>query len=289
LRGLLAIHAYRFLSINQFAKASDLKPSFVRDLLRDYERRHVLGSIGNVGIKGVGKTPKLYYLTRKGYGVLLEASGLRDDELGAFVPAHTNTRWSPAMYHRMATVDLMLAMESSLSVTSHLRLVDSRIEYRRVKRGRGVVPETSDFVALPEAAGNRIVPDAAFVFEKTLTGARALFFLETDMGTERITRGTKTGYSIIDKMRQYERYLTGGRFADTYRVWGDFKFFTLLFVTNSPERVQNIRRAVSALDPKLHAYFQLTTFESVQNDFLGANWYSRDPRSAAPSSIVRGT
>ena len=73
--GLAAIQRYRYLSVEQFARAAGLKPSFVRDLLRDYERRSVLSATGNVGLLGGSKAPKLYYLTETGHMLVAEALG----------------------------------------------------------------------------------------------------------------------------------------------------------------------------------------------------------------------
>ena len=66
--GLFFIQRYRFLTIVQFARASDLSRHRAEDLLRALELRGVLGHFGHVLIPGHGKTPKAYYLKRKGLG-----------------------------------------------------------------------------------------------------------------------------------------------------------------------------------------------------------------------------
>src|SRR4051794_32328100 len=72
--GLYFIQRYRFLTIAQFGRAAGLKPSFSAELLRSLEARGFLGYFGNVGMRGHGKTPKVYYLTRKGYELLRRES-----------------------------------------------------------------------------------------------------------------------------------------------------------------------------------------------------------------------
>src|SRR5215212_43247 len=72
--GLYFIQRYRFLTIAQFGRAAGLKPSFSAELLRSLETRDFLGYFGNVGMQGRGKTPKVYYLTRKGYELLRRES-----------------------------------------------------------------------------------------------------------------------------------------------------------------------------------------------------------------------
>ncbi len=277
LAGLLAIHRYRFLSVDQFARASDLRPSHVRDVLRVFERKAILGSIGNVGLRGGSKAPKLYYLTRSGYQTMLDAGGLFTEEVGQFRKAHTSTKWTPVMAHRMATIDVLLAAENALKNSDTYRVVDTRHEYRRVKRGRhGDQPETSDFVAKEEISENRVVPDAAFVIERFDTSTRGLFLVELDRGTERLSRGSPSGYSISDKFQLFERYLTGGRFAQRYSDLGEFQFFTLLFVTTTETRIANTRHVCSALSPALHPYFKLATIEDVRDRFLEPIWWGRD-------------
>jgi hypothetical protein len=82
--GLYFIQRYRFLTIVQFARAAGLKPSFSAELLRSLEARHFLGYFGNVGMRGHGKTPKVYYLTRKGFELLRRESDIPDEVLGTF-------------------------------------------------------------------------------------------------------------------------------------------------------------------------------------------------------------
>jgi hypothetical protein len=53
------------------------------------------------------------------------------------------------------------------------------------------------------------------------------------MATERIV--TRISHdrrlTLRSKIEQYDRYLTSGRFAKTYAAYGEFRHFTLLFVT----------------------------------------------------------
>ena len=64
--GLFFINRYRFLTIAQFAKASELSRDRSEALLRQLSRRDIVGSFGNVVIAGAGKTPKVYFLKRRG-------------------------------------------------------------------------------------------------------------------------------------------------------------------------------------------------------------------------------
>jgi hypothetical protein len=287
--GLFFIQRYRFLTIDQFARATALKRSTAADQLRMLERHSLLGYFGNTGLGGRGKTPKVYFLTRRGWEVLARESGVPAELIGSFKEIHVQTRWSPQMDHRLATIDVMLAAEGAVHERSQLSIVRTFLDYRRVKRGSHIVRETLDYVAKEETTDNRIIPDAAFVLENIESGRRALFFLEVDMGTERIisqiTRDKKL--SLLHKLAQYDVYLQGMRYRQTYAPFGDFRFFTLLFITQSEQRVDNIRRGMAALSPELSAYYRLTTYRQAMADFLGPIWKSRRLEETGTYSLVR--
>src|SRR3954449_8732646 len=82
--GLYFIQRYRFLTVAQFGRVTGLKPSFSSELLRSLEARGFLGYFGNVGTRGHGQTPKVYYLTRKGYELLRRESDIPDELLSTF-------------------------------------------------------------------------------------------------------------------------------------------------------------------------------------------------------------
>jgi protein involved in plasmid replication-relaxation len=275
--GLYFIQRYRFLTIAQFGRAAGLKPSFAAELLRTFEARNFLHYFGNVGMHGHGKTPKVYYLTRKGYELLRRESDIPDEVLGTFKETFVEAKWSPQMYHRLYLVDLLIALEAAVRSREHLSLSRTWLEYRRVKQRGRTIRETTDFVAAEETPENRIIPDAAFVLENLETHRRGLFFLEMDMGTERIVSRISRDPRITlhFKMEQYDRYLQSGRFAQTYRPWGEFGFATVLFVTNSEARMNNIRREMLDLPPALHPYYRFNTYERTAADFLNAEWKAR--------------
>src|SRR5437763_14076077 len=80
--GLFFIQRYRFLTIDQFARAADLNRSTAADQLRFFERHGMLGHFGNTGLAGHGKTPKAYFLTRKGWELLQRESDIPPELLG---------------------------------------------------------------------------------------------------------------------------------------------------------------------------------------------------------------
>jgi hypothetical protein len=288
--GLFFIQRYRFLTITQFARASGLTSAVhAGEVLRALELHGLLGHFGHVRIPGHGKTPKAYYLKRRGWELLRRESDIPDELIGSFVEAHLEASWSPQMYHRLRLIDLIIALEIGVRSRPHLNLVRTLVEYRRTKKAGRIARETTDFVASDETPENRIIPDAAFVLENVETGKRGLFFLEMDMATERIVTQISHDRRITlrYKLEQYDRYLTGGRFAQTYASLGEFRHFTLLFVTYGEERIDNIRRAMADLPAELHAFYRFNTFETAHADFFAAQWKSRAPGDDSRYGLIR--
>ena len=181
------------------------------------------------------------------------------------------------MYHRLRTVDLLITLEVAVGRRPHLAIVQTFLEYRRIKRGNQIINETMDYVDSPESAENKIIPDAAFILENTTSKRRALFFLEMDMGTERIITASPLSKqtNLLRKFSQYDRYLKSFRYTKTYQEFGQFRLFLMLFVTLNETRIENIRRELQDLPEELSAYYRFATFEAAMQDFLGAIWKSR--------------
>jgi Replication-relaxation len=185
LAGLYFIQKYRFLTITQFARIAGFSNYHAGEILRNLEARNVVGFFGFTTIRGHGKTPKVYYLKRKGWELLQTDSEYPPERIGPFMEVSREFGWTPQMYHRLRLLDLFVALEVAVRQRPHLELIQTLIEYRRL---RGTyVRETTDFVAGTDTPENRIIPDGAFVLENMETGRRGLFFVEMDMGTERIT------------------------------------------------------------------------------------------------------
>src|SRR5512147_1400531 len=61
--GLFFVQRYRFLTIDQFARASGMHRDTASRQLRSLELRGVLSHFGNACLPGHGRTPKVYFLT----------------------------------------------------------------------------------------------------------------------------------------------------------------------------------------------------------------------------------
>ena len=275
--GLYYIQRYRFLTIPQFSRVSLLKHRAASDQLRSLERGGFLGHFGNTGMPGYGKTPKAYFLTRKGWELLRRESGIPEELIGTHKEVHVEAKWSPQMYHRLKTVDLMLSAEVAVRQRPALTMVATFIEYKRVKRGMQIMRETTDFVASPATSANRIIPDGAFIIENITTKKRALFFVEMDMGTEQIVSLLIKGHphTLQHKLVQYDKYLQSLRYRQTYASWGHFDFFTLLFVTIGQGRIDNIRQKLADLSPRYSDYYRFAEYAQATGDFFAPIWKAR--------------
>jgi hypothetical protein len=170
--GLFFIQRYRFLTIDQFARAGSLNRSTASDQLRFMERHGLLNHFGNTGLAGHGKTPKAYFLTRKGWEILVQESDIPLEFVGSYKQIHVDARWSPQMYHRLRTIDMMISAKLSVRNRPYLSMVKTLLEYRMVKRGSRIERETTDYVTDEQISENRIVPDAAIIIENIETKKR---------------------------------------------------------------------------------------------------------------------
>jgi hypothetical protein len=289
IRALCAMHSFRFLTILQFARVSGVSYKHGADVLLSLERSGAVGFIGYTSIPAHGKTPKVYFLRRQGFMQLSQATDMPGSEIKAFRETHKELAWTPAMYHRIRLVDCFLALERAVATRPQLTLQKTFLEYRRVRGS--AERETTDYAAEPRSSANRIVPDGAFILENREKGRAGLFFVEMDMGTERVTapRSGDPRATIRGKFEQYDKYLTSGRFVQSFSAYGEFSYFVMLLVTIKPERIDNIRAAVSDLPENLHTYYNLTTLAAAEKDFLGPIWKSRDPKDTVLHALVSDT
>src|SRR5918995_720342 len=224
--GLFYMQRYRFLTIDQYARVTQKNPSTAKGQLRHMQRLGLLGFFGYVGLIGHGKTPKVYFLTRKGFDLLVSEADIPAELLGSFKEVKVEAAWSPQMYHRLRTVDLLISLEVAVQKRPHLTIINTFLDYRRIKRGNQIIHETTDFVGTQETMENKIIPDAAFILENMQTGKRGLFFLEMDMATERIKslqlRNHKA--TLHHKFSQYDRYLKSFRYKQKYQVYCPGKY-----------------------------------------------------------------
>lgn len=281
---------YRHLTVIQVATISGLRKKSASELLLRLERQKLLSSFGNVGIRGYGKTPKVYFLTRRGHRILAEECYAAGRDIPPFQPINVTTRWSPLMFHRIATLDVLSYVERDCGSLNEYELVGTLVEYRRQKVGTRWRKETTDFVANTKDPADKIVPDAGFAMRHRATGKSALFLIEVDCGTMRLDTSIEDEdiATFIAKLGQYDRYLASGRIRDRHPQLGQFNGFHLLTVTTSTKRITNMRTAARSLSPKFHKFFRFCTFDQVRQSILHEDWLSRDHADHNMYRLIKG-
>ena len=153
------------------------------------------------------------------------------------------------MYHRLRTVDLMISAEVAVRSRPQFSMVQTFLEYKRMRRGRHIVRETTDYVASPEISDNRIIPDGAFILENIETGKRGFSSWKWTWPTMRIasdiTRDSKV--TLLYKIRQYDLYLQSLHPVGT-GIWGIPGYFN---GSGSSGRGRISRRARAERGPQL--------------------------------------
>lgn len=290
LTSLAAISRYRYLSVRQVAVIAGIRDKSASAMLLKLQRQKLLGSFGNTGIRGYGKTPKLYYLTKRGHGLLASEYAEQGREVATYRAIKISSRWSPLMYHRIATLDALAYLERDCKALQDYALVDTLVEYRREQVGADWRKETTDYVSDMLTPENKIVPDAGFVLENRKSGKRALFLIEVDCGTMRLTtsKPALSPQTIVHKLAQYDRYLASGRVAKRYPKLGEFAGFHLLFITDSAARVANVRQAAASLSQDFHPYYRLSTQNDIAKQFLHDGWLSRDHADHKTYPLING-
>jgi len=288
---LSAICEYRYLSVNQVAIMVGVRPKSASEMLLRLERTKLLGSFGNTGIRGYGKTPKLYFLKKRGHSLLAEELEAEDHPVPPFRQINISSRWSPLMFHRLDTLDVMAAVERDCAKLTDYHLAGTLVEYRREKLGARWQKETTDYVAEPLVPENKIVPDAGFALQHIESGKRALFLIEVDCGTMRLsTKQSDTGVkTFTDKLAQYDQYLASGRVTNRHPRLGTFSGFHLLVITTSDERIANMRAAAAKLSPDFHRFYRFSTLEKIRQNLLHEHWLSRDHADHKNYKLIKGS
>ena len=272
---LYYLQKYGFLTIAQACLILDNERNqqVIGRRLRLMADNRLVGSFGwhRVGFKNV---PKVYYLKKKGYDLLLDRD-FSFSQLGK-LKQRNNPTWSDKTNHRIHLIDLFLALELAVKRIERLELVKVFLEYNRIKEGKTAVSETTDYVADERYEETRIVPDGAFLLRSQKTGASRLYLVEMDMGTEGIAGrlGQNPEARLYERFKRYDQYLLSGRYAKKYAHWGNLNYFVLLFVTLPENRLEHIREKVSDLNSNLHSYYLFKTYKNLMNSFFDG-WKSR--------------
>lgn len=264
--GIRVLADLRLLKTAQFAKASGLTTKHAGHVLRDLKHFGYVGQSGGGVIPGRGRAPQIWFLTNLGWHYFNEISEL---DLPTFKHAKPIRAWSQTMPHRLASVDIFLALQNAMRKSSIAYIQHAGFDFRTIEAETGRRKETTDF--LDRAQTKKIIPDAAFHVLRQ-DGHEALLFLETDMGTEGVKTKSPTNISLTTKLKAYNQYLRARSFQTKYCSWGRFEAFMLLFVTTTKARIERIIAKAMGELSEIKFLILFSTHEAVATDPLGAIW-----------------
>ena len=170
--------------------------------LRTLESWGLLASYGGHR-EGYVNTFKIFYLTLKGFNLLIDETKLE-------LPPHRKTsqpNWTTKTKHRTKLIDIFISLERAVSKVDFISLDSVYLEYQRIKEtGRNLASTTDTF------NGQKIAPDGAFILSSSRTNTKSLFFLEADLATEQISSQIPIGKQagLQDRFQSYEDYLFSG-------------------------------------------------------------------------------
>lgn len=194
-----------------------------------------------------------------------------------------------AVQHMLGLNDLRIAFEQACGSSDGIKLVEFIPEYKGVRRldgrpGRAV----EDSVAVREGVGTEgiLIPDAVICLGNTATGKQALFFLELDLGTEKLVSLGRGHYSLLKKMLLYREYLnTSGfeRYNDMFKY--EFKGFRVLTIMNNASRIRRLRAELTQRDIRKFVWFAVAD-KVTRDTILDKIWIKADKEDNGQYSII---
>ncbi len=267
---LVDLYKHRFLTIAQ------LQRLHFPSMQTAYRRMRLLKTAGYVSSFTVANTDESIFMpSLQGLQAVAEALGVDRQQL-KWVETKAKPRDYYFMRHFLAINDFRITLRLACEA-SGIHLLGFIPDYYGEKSDNGTVSKYIRDVICDVAHQRQEVahtPDGVFALERD--GKQALFFLEVDRGTEVVSDPSK---GLSKALTFYAEYLLSGkyqRYTKDFSV-NQFKGFRTLLVTSSSDRVENIRRAASALpvSEKAKQFCWLTTFEQVESQgLLQAIWKS---------------
>jgi predicted transcriptional regulator len=137
-----------------------------------------------------------------------------------------------------------------------------------------------------DAKAKHIIPDGVMCLKNRANGKKALFFIELDLGTEKIKTSTPKEYSLVEKMLVYKEWMKLREYDKYSEKFGySFKGFRVLVIMNSQIRKRKLRNELSKHGIKQFIY--LTDCAKIVNGKIFDRIWSRcDFRDEGKYSII---
>ncbi len=146
--------------------------------------------------------------------------------------------------HTIELNKMRIAFEKASQESDKIKLIDFIPEYKgKIEKGK-IKRLVEQEVLLPDGIGKTtLIPDAVICLENERTKKKGLFYLEVDLGTEKITTGNKDDYSLLKKMMVYKEYVKSKKYKKYNDVYNyDFNGIRVLSVMDSSTRIRSLRR-----------------------------------------------
>ncbi|MBS0264875.1 MAG: replication-relaxation family protein [Planctomycetes bacterium] len=220
---------------------------------------------------GSGAPASVYHLSRKGAEFLAEHFENPEFNLSPTSPPPHHL-----ILHWLAISDTHILLNQALALRGDIRKESWINEYDVVNKDEAVPEKRFQLYTLIRETPRLIcAPDAGF--ELSMEGYRKAFYLEQDRatsGVQQIANSKTPGYAAMAEHCLHRRH-----FPQT-----NLDGFTVLMVTPSPKRRDNLRKAIAA-KPCANLWLFSSTTELTPESFLnGPVWY---PCDGMPRSLIR--
>ena len=153
------------------------------------------------------------------------------------------------LVHTVRLNDVRIAFEKGCQDSGIIQLVEFIPEYKKMSirppknENKGYDGNGEEEAWDKLTTKKHIIPDGVMCMENPGRQKRALFFIEVDLGSEKITTTKKDQYSLMKKMLVYKEWLQ----EKNHSVYGnyfsyDFKGFRVLVIMNNQTRIRKLRK-----------------------------------------------
>lgn len=283
---LTDLYKYKYLSVPQIQRLHF--PS----LQTTYRRLRAMVKLGYLKNFSIADIPEsVYFLTLSGAELVASNLGVATKELNLNRISRT-PKDHYFLQHFIKINDFRIALSLACQKEdSPIKLAGFIPEhYGQQQVSTGAAKYIKDTICDINDASQNLshTPDGVFAVRRE-QGA-ALFFLETDNGTETVSNEQK---GVLKAIKFYFSYLSTEKYQRYQEDFNcsPFKAFRVLFVTTSASRVANIRQAISQLlvAEKSRRYIWLTQQSSITDKtILEPIWVSGDVTDGDAYSLAIG-
>lgn len=185
--------------------------------------------------------------------------------------------------HTIKLNDIRIAFVKACQESRKIKLVGFIPEYKKKAIGKAATRD-SGYSRTEKKSG--IQPDGILCLENQDSKKRALFFIELDLGTERIKTSRPGVYSFLEKLLVYKEWMLNQNWKEwDQKFQYSFSGFRVLVVMNRKTRIQKLRNELTKLGIKKFIY--LAEGAKIQTESVfGRVWHRCDFSDNEMYSIV---